>query len=479
MLGFPGRPLEYVWTVESFRAQRTIAGPQISAGGRSSNAREGLALIHITPGPLSADIKRKVADVAALGVLVRISSAKRRLIRAVESVLRPIVRLVDWLRPAGSDSSPELQRILVVEYWNLGDIIMELPFLQNLRIQYPTAHIALLTSPKCVPLIADQGFVDEIIVVRVPWAQHYSRWRKYNPFSPFWVEFMQTLKTLRAKKFDLAFTARADIRENFILWLVNVRRRVGYGFGGGEFLLTDNVTPDLARPHFSNRWLRLLEHLDKPILSTQPRLRLKQKEVEWADRYLAERGIKAGEFIVAIHSGARSPIRQWGAENFAAVAERLLAKFPAKIVWFQDPGQVCSTPMPIQCVPLSLPLRQFMAILSRCGMFICNDSGPMHIATALDVPVVGIFGPTEPTWFGPLGEDHRIVIRPEFWCRPCFDYCMFDQPYCLRLITVESVFEAAETVLRTIRVREQFGNGSRAGGHIPVELGTKIERVAD
>lgn len=434
-------------------------------------------MIQIAPASASADATRKVADVAALGVLVRIGAGKRLLIRTIEAVLWPIVRLVDQLRPAITCTCEEAQRILVVEYWNLGDIIMELPFLQNLRLQYPNAHIALLTSPKCVPLIANQGLVDEIIVVRVPWAQHYSRWRKYNPFSPFWIEFLRTLVLLRAQKFDLAFTARADIRENFILWLVNVRRRVGYAFGGGGFLLTDTATPDLARPHFSNRWLRLLEQLGKPILTRQPHLCLKEEEQQWAEQYLAERGVKAEEFIVAIHPGARSAIRQWGEKNFVAVAEQLSDRFPVKILWFQDPGQVSSVLKPRQGVYLSLPLRQFMAVLQRCNMFICNDSGPMHIATALHVPVVGIFGPTEPTWFGPLGEGHHVVIRPEFWCRPCFDYCIFDQPYCLRLVTVESVYEAAAEALREICGAAPVSNRPSASRHAPIKTMWSTQRI--
>jgi ADP-heptose:LPS heptosyltransferase len=407
-------------------------------------------LIQIEPLPSSFNAARHEADVVALGVLVRIGAGKRRLIRIIEAILRPIVRLVDHLRPPSIAISGGVRRILVLEYWNLGDVIMELPFLQNLRVQYPDAHIAMLTSPKCVPLLTDQELVDEIIVVRVPWAQYYSRWQKYNPFSPFWIELLRTLSSLRNRKFDLAFTARADIRENFILWLVNVRRRVGYAFGGGGFLLTDAVTPDLARPHFSNRWLRLLEHLDKPILTRRPHLRLKQEERNWAEQYLAERGVNGEDLVVAVHPGARSAIRQWGEENFRAIAEQLTGKFATKIIWFHDPGQVPPIEILKHCVPLSLPLRQFMAVLSRCDLLVCNDSGPMHIATALDVPVVGIFGPTEPSWFGPLGEGHHVLIRPEFWCRPCFDYCQFDQPYCLRLVTVAAVYEAAAEALRVI-----------------------------
>jgi ADP-heptose:LPS heptosyltransferase len=142
--------------------------------------------------------------------------------------------------------------------------------------------------------------------------------------------------------------------------------------------------------------------------------------------------------------------RQWGEENFVVLAERLRAQYPVKILWFQDPSQVRPAQHTDDFIPLSLPLRQFMAVLKRCRLFICNDSGPMHISTALGVPVVAVFGPTEPLWFGPLGPDNRIVIQSGFWCRPCFDYCLFDQPYCLRTISVESVLNAARGALNAL-----------------------------
>jgi len=172
-------------------------------------------------------------------------------------------------------------------------------------------------------------------------------------------------------------------------------------------------------------------------------LRLADDEERFAHQHLAQHGLGDEDFVVGIHAGGRSATRQWGEENFAAIAQRLHAQFPIRIVWFQDPRQSSPAQASHHFPRLSLPLRQFMAVLSRCRLLICNDSGPMHIATALGVPVVAVFGPTEPAWFGPLGRDNQLVIQPGFWCRPCFDYCRFDQPYCLRTITVDSVFEAS------------------------------------
>jgi heptosyltransferase II len=411
---------------------------------------------------------RSSSDSAALAALVKLGPRKRLIIQLIEAIARPLLSIVDRLRANGSVTTEEIRNILVLEYWNLGDVVMESPFLMNLRIQYPHARITLLTSPKVAPLMAHQQLVDEVIEVQVPWALHYSRWRKYNPFSPLWLQLHRALRALRAQRFDLAFSARADLRDNFILWFTNSRRRVGYSFGGGGFFLTDSVEPDIRNPHFSNRWLNLLQHLGKPIFDRQPRLRLTSEEHQTADALLAKHGIRETDFLVALHPGARSVNRQWGEANFTQVAERLLDKFPVKIIWFQEPGQRGAAPSGSSVVPLSLPLREFMSLLSRCGMLICNDSGPMHIATALNVPVVAVFGPTEPAWFGPLGSNNQVVIRSGFWCRPCFDYCIFDEPYCLRTISIEDVCSPAEDALSALLA----GRDS----HVPSSL-TKVVQV--
>ena len=414
-----------------------------------------MRLIRTIQPAISTNLTAKQADAAALGVLVKISVRKRLLIRVTEAILRPLVIGLNLVWSLPRNASGEVFKIFVMEYWNLGDLVMLTPFLRSMRIQYPDASITLLTSPNAAPLMEQQGLVNQVLTARVPWTQHYSPWRKYNPFSPGWLELLRMVKFLRAQRFDLVFTARADIRENFILWLARVARRVGYGFGGGGFLLTDTVIPDLQRPHFSNRWLRLLEHVGKPALVRQPNLRVTPEEAKSAQQYLGERGIHDTEFLIGIHPGARSAVRQWGEENFLKLAQRLQARFPINIVWFQDPNRTPAIADGNQLGPQSLPLRQFMAVLSRCRLLICNDSGPMHIATALGVPVVAVFGPTEPAWFGPLGQENRVVSQPGFWCRPCFDYCLFDQPYCLRTIGVESVFEASVAALNSLLLKTQ------------------------
>jgi heptosyltransferase II len=387
---------------------------------------------------------RYSADATARACLTRFGWKRLALSRMIEGMLRPIVHLGD---PQRSKVEKEPHSILVVEYWYLGDLAMLTPFLKNLRLHYPKAHIVMLTSPRVAPLLEGQQLVDEVIPVNVPWTQHMSRWKKY--FSRHWVDFFRCLRELRARRFDLGFTGRADIRENFLLWVVHVKRRVGYGFGHGGSLLTDIATPDFERPHYSDRWLRLLEHIGKPVFDRQPELKVMPEEKQGAWKLLRGLRINEDDVLVGVHAGARNPVRQWGEQNFLEVAKRLTASFPVKVLWFHEP----ESPEPANCsglIPVALPLREFLAVASECRLFVCNDTGPMHLTAALGVPVVAVFGPGMAAWWGPRSAGSRVVAHEGVWCRPCFDYCIFDQPYCLRVVSVDAVFEEAARVVNAM-----------------------------
>ena len=411
----------------------------------------------------SIPLSKREAEAAARGCLVKFSSGRKFMIRLAEVLLFPLVRCVDYFRSRRPKASNEIRQILVLEGGNLGDIVGILPFLNNLRISYPKARIALLGNPSVFPLFDNLPFVDELIPVRFPWAIRFSQWSRYNPFSSQWSQLARAIRDVQLREFDLAVSGRGDLRDNLFLWLTGIRRRIGYGFLGGGFLLTERAMPDLTNPHRADGWLRLLEHLGKEVVDRTPRLQLSRTEEVFANEYLTKLGIAEGDLIIGIHSGARIPVRQWGTANFQAVGEKLASQYPAKILWFQDPNQKTLEDPPRSFLPVTLPLRQFMAVLARCSLLVCNDSGPMHIATGLGIPVVGIFGPTEPTWFGPLSQQNKIVMHPSFWCRPCADRCIFDQPYCLRTISVHQVFQAALDLLVS-RVPVHCASGYRQRG---------------
>lgn len=389
-------------------------------------------------------------EAAARASLLKMTLRSWRLVRTFERVLKVLLPLLPSPPVVGDREGPPTS-ILVVEYWNLGDLAILVPFLKNLRRSYPATRISLLVNARLASFLEGQGVVDEFISVRVPWAQYFSRWKKYNPFSRHWISFVRTLLAVRRRQFDWAISGRMDVRDNFLMWLAGAARRIGYGFGGGGFLLTDCLEPDLSRSHRADVWLRLLEAMGGTHNRDLGRFRLADAEVGAAEAFLRERGIHADTLLIGVHPGARIATRRWGDERFAKVMREILAQSEAHIVWFSDPDDPSEAPRLERCHTASLDFRSFLAVLSRCQLLLCNDSGPMHLANLLNVPVVAVFGPTNPVWFGPRGSQDRIVIRPEFWCRPCSDYCIFDQPYCLRTISPEQVVQATSVAIDGIR----------------------------
>src|SRR5690349_2670571 len=131
-------------------------------------------------------LSQREAEAAARGCLVKFSRGRRFAIRLAELLLYPMVRGVDFWRARRKKKPGEIRKILVMELGNLGDIVGTLPFLKNLRMNYPEARISLLANPSMFPLLENLALVDELIPARFPWAVHFSQWKRYNPFSALW-----------------------------------------------------------------------------------------------------------------------------------------------------------------------------------------------------------------------------------------------------------------------------------------------------
>jgi len=402
-----------------------------------------------------------LGEAAARASLLFMTPRKWRLVRTIEALVRHLKPLIPPPLPLESPTKPPAS-ILVVEFWNLGDLAILMPFLRNLRQTFPQARISLLVSPDLVHFLDGQGLVDEFISVRVPWARHFNRWRKYNPFSLDWISLARTILALRKRQFDWAFSGRMDVRDNLLLLLSGARRRIGYGLGGGGSFLTDRVMPDLSRQHRADVWLHLLQAVNTSRVHEVGGYRLIDTELTRAQSYLASLGIPPNTLLMGVHPGARIHTRRWGDERFAEVTRRVLRETDMHVLWFSEPGTSCQAPQLERCHTVSLGFRSFLAVLSYCRLLLCNDSGPMHLANLLGVPVVAVFGPQRPEWFGPRGPQDRVVIRPEFPCRPCSDYCIFDQPYCLRTISAGEVYSTVENVFHAEVALQQIHSEASA-----------------
>ena len=330
---------------------------------------------------------------------------KRALLSGVDLVGRSLARALP--RRSAPVGSVGARRILVMELWQIGDVVMATPFLRALRGCFPVAHITLLGKPHAMELLEASGLVDDVVVADVPWTRTR---RKYHPAHYDWDVLRELVRTLRSRRFDLAFDARMDIRNNVLLSLTGAARRVGFRYGGGDWLLTDAVPVTTHDDHRTDDWLRLLPAVGcgQPA-DRRPLLKTTQEERVAAHERLARHFGDGPDPIIALHPGGSYPGKRWPLERYLALSRELVAE-GVRVVAFEDRsgygrdlGQVPGV------VLLRLRLREMMAVLEQCGVLVCNDSGPMHIAAALGVRTVAIFERGEPKWFGPVGEGHIVI----------------------------------------------------------------------
>lgn len=344
-----------------------------------------------------------------------VTSGKRFLLSAVDAVARPFAAL---LLPRQKGPVEGIWKILVLEPWHIGDVVIATTALQALRARYPDAWITLLAKPHAEELLRGSGLVDEIITFDFPWTADTGKYRR----SRYDRRAIRVLvRRLRDERFDLTVDCRMDFRSNIVTFVTGARRRIGYAFGGGSFLLTDAIPASPGAHHKVRDWLKLMEALGsqrgakaltraddgKPLA---PRLTLLPEERRAAAAKLESMGVAPRDLIVAVHAGGSHPLKRWPPERFAEVADALAESYGARIVVLVDPdGFGARLPLRTHACYVTSGLRELMGIIGSCDLLICNDSAPMHIADALGVPVVAVFTTGNPRWYGPSGKNQKVA----------------------------------------------------------------------
>ena len=308
-------------------------------------------------------------------------------------------------------SAPRLvESALVIEPWNLGDVVLATPILAALRARYPRARISLLAQSHARELLEGSGLVDDFIVAQLPWTAQKGKYR-LNP------RVLRNLRAvvgiLRKRQFDLVLDSRMDIRSNILAAMTGAPYRLGYDIGGGGWLLTHTLPSDRDNSHKIDDWIALLDLLGgAPSLANAgrplPTLVVTEEERSQARKKLAEAGAKARPFI-AYHPGGSHPGKRWPRQNLEDLMRDLSTSLEGSHIVFLGPQEKDSSEWPPNAIVFQEPLRELMALMTCCDVLVCNDSGPMHVADALGVPVVAIFEIGNPQWFGPSGPRARVI----------------------------------------------------------------------
>jgi heptosyltransferase II len=342
-----------------------------------------------------------------------VTRRKQVALAAFDTVARPLSSLL--LRKSPSVDG-DVRKILVVELWHMGDVVLTTPLLQRLRAMYPQARITLLAKAHAVELLAESGLVDEIVTFDFPWTAMTG---KYNPARYDRRAISELVRKLKGEKFDLSLDSRMDVRSNMLTRSIGAKRRIGYDFGGGGFLLTDALPPPPPDQHKVYDWMSLLDPLVPGKQNREvpdPKLAVSDAERDEAARLLQSYGVSSDEVILGIHSGGSHELKRWPEDNFAQVAKTLESRPGVRVVVFIDPDG-CGRDMELgkDAIFVRTSIREMMALLTHCDVLLCNDSGPMHVAAALGVPVVAVFRTGNPNAYGPRGLNQTVVGAGAPW----------------------------------------------------------------
>lgn len=322
--------------------------------------------------------------------------------------------------PSATDR-PQIDRLLLIRPDHIGDLLFTTPALQLLRETFPTAEVTALVGPWAATVAERNPNVDAVLTCSFPW---FDRRPKPSPWHPYRV-LLHEARRLRRHHFDTVVVLRFDHWWGALLSaLAGIPVRIGYATPETQPFLTTAIAYAPDR-HAASHNLALVEALalsaGRPIPKIDRRLRfdLTPGERTFAWQFLAHHGIESNETIVGLHPGAGDPSKLWPARRWAAVADRLAEDLDVRIVITGSPAerdlaQAIANQMHVMPVIAAgeTTLGQVAALLARCRLVVGADTGPMHLAVALGVPTVHLYGPFEPELFGPWGNPaHNLIVR--------------------------------------------------------------------
>ena len=338
------------------------------------------------------------------------------------------------------------ERILIVQTSFLGDVVLTTPLIGEIRRRFPAARLVVLCTPTASGLLQNNPDLDGIITDDKKGAERGLRglWRM--------------VEKVRREGFTLAFSPHKSLRSALLLSLARIPRRVGFRQSAGWFLFPYRAHRDAGR-HDVERNLCVLQPLGIEPEQCDRRLHLEVVPAASAavKRLFREIGIERGKdrLIFGLNPGSVWPTKRWSAEGYATLMVQLKKKYRCEIVLFggeEDRAIVNRVQDLAGHVGRSLagrtPLTELAGAIECCDVFITNDSMPMHVAVAREVPVVAIFcATTTQLGFYPYSSK-AIVVEKELACRPCGSHgglrCPLGTEACIRLVPWTEVMRAVE-----------------------------------
>lgn len=329
-------------------------------------------------------------------------------------------------------------KILVTRFSSLGDIVLTTPVYHNLKLSYPECKISVAVKEKFCGILEGNPYIDNLIVLK----------NRESIFS--------LVKRIRNEKFDVFIDLHNKLRSVILRMFCSIPDIFVYRKNAiGKYLyIKNNNKSNFITKHTIEKYLDVLKEMDIHPTIQSPEIFVNDYFNHFCEKYK----VGQNDLLIGINPGSVWPTKKWLPERFAEVADWLITNHGAKIVLVganndRDDVNKVLAKTKHQCIDLcgETTLKELATFISKCSLLITNDSGPMHIATAFQVPLVAIFGSTtKELGFAPYGENNSVV-EIDLPCRPCSSHglkkCPKNHFKCMRDISSGQVILAAKSFL--------------------------------
>ncbi len=348
----------------------------------------------------------------------------------------------------------ELKNILILDLLRIGDTVVTFPAIRTVRENLPDAHITLVAPTDLKSIVEEQELADYIA--------YFDCGGNGKNLFLIW----RFAKSLPIQGYDLAIVLDTRLTSNLIAFWSGAKKRIGYNYRHRGFLLTDKVKAPLYwnRPmwkypaaevsHEVDSWLKLIEMAGFRAKDRRPHIRESHKNQKWCESFLKERNVAKTDTLVCIHPGSNTSY-QWKSDRFAQVGDFIIEKLKVKVCVSGGPDDAdlikeIESNMRVKPVISNcrMNLGQYTELLRRADLLVSVDTCATHIASAVNTPVIALFGPGDPGIWRPYGEKHIVIQKKDAFCVGCKKpVCRQDKHYCMDVVTVEEVCKAVENKL--------------------------------
>ncbi|MBD3310484.1 hypothetical protein GF351_04650 [Candidatus Woesearchaeota archaeon] len=365
------------------------------------------------------------------------------LVKFLDRYLGGLICLLLWPFSLLKFRRKEVRNILVIMFWGIGSNIAGLPAVKALKQRYPDAQITVLAPKKNKGIFYGLDPIDR------------KEFLDLNALNVLWFMLRNILR------YDLAVDMEHYLNISAIIGFVTSREVIGFKNRLRRLLYSNSIRFDPSKHAVDNNLSLARLAGARPKKHALVKLHHKPEDCKAVERFLKKEGYRKRDLLVGIcpGSGPTMTQRRWMPERFAQLADRIIDRYDGAVVFVGGPDEyeLCSKIQVMMsndsinsCGKVSL--RQLIALIEKCRLFVSNDTGPMHIAAAQGVPTIGIFGPETPTIFGPYGEKH-IAVYKGGECSPCIRiyegrHVKCDNPVCMQAVSVEEVFRNVEKMMK-------------------------------